>query len=181
MAKRGLTPFETEESRLVFAGSLNTSRIVLHERVSWPDRLAAIGAGLHGDPQPSHNAVTLGNHIYFPVELETDQELNHGHNLAQMAWLIHELTHCWQFQHGGIMYLLKALWVQLRLGSNAYSYGWESGLEQAIEAGQTFSNFNPEQQGEIARHYYYRLKQGLDTSAWLPWIQAIQAKGTLDI
>jgi hypothetical protein len=169
-----------EEARLVFASSLNTTPIVLHELVAWPDRLAAIGSGLHGDPQPSHNAITLGNHIYFPIELATESELYNEHNLGQMAWLIHELTHCWQFQHSGISYFLKALSVQLRLGSKAYAYGWESGLKQAIEAGDNFSHFNPEQQGEITRHYYYRLKQSLDTSAWRPWIQAIQATGTFN-
>ena len=179
MPKRSLTPFEAEEARLVFSSSLDTSSIVLHEQAAWPDHIAAIGSSLHGDPQPSHNAITLGNHIYFPIELATHSNVNHAQSLGQMAWLVHELTHCWQFQHYGITYFLKALWVQLRLGSNAYAYGWESGLEQALDAGDTFSDFNPEQQGEIARHYYYRLKQGLDTSAWQPWIQAIQVTGTL--
>jgi hypothetical protein len=175
MSKRGLTPFEVEEARLVFAGSLDTTPIVVHENVAWPDRVAALGAGFHGDTPPSHNAITLGNHIYFPVEVRTDPAFDGDITLGRMAWLIHELTHSWQYQHRGIGYFYGALWAQIRLGSDAYAYGWEAGLEQALANGDLFLDFNPEQQGEIARHFYYRLKQGLDTIAWRPWIQAIQA------
>lgn len=178
MTKRALTQFETAEASLVFGHSLDASAVVLHENISWPDRVAALGAGLHGDPPPSHNAITLGNHIYFPIELETEATEHPERALRDMAWLIHELTHCWQFQHEGIMYFFKALWAQLRLGTGAYAYGWTSGLEQAILDGKRFSDFNPEQQGEITRHFYYRLKHNLDTGPWLPWIQVIQATGS---
>jgi hypothetical protein len=61
------------------------------------------------------------------------------------------------------------------MGSAAYAYGWESGLTAALARGDRLEDFNPEQQAEIARHYYYRLKKGLDVSAWKPWIQALQA------
>jgi hypothetical protein len=178
MPRRGLNSFEIEQAQLVFASTLDNASIVLHEHVAWPDRIAAIGARLRGDPKPSHNAVTLGNHIYFPIKLETTANIETQLSLRHMAWLIHELTHCWQFQHEGISYFFKALWAQIRFGSDAYAYGWKSGLERAFNAGEAFSDFNPEQQGEIARHFYYRLKQDLDTSAWRPWILAIQATGT---
>ena len=174
MSGRVLTPVEIEEARLVFAESVRTSRIRLHEGAAWTDRIAAIGSRLHGTPPPSHNAITLANHIYFPVALNIDPIEDPEGSLGRMAWLIHELTHCWQYQHTGIGYFFRAFWAQIRLGSDAYAYGWSSGLERALAMGDTFSDFNPEQQGEITRHYYYRLKQGLDTSAWLPWIQAIQ-------
>lgn len=175
MTKRALTQFEMAEASLVFGHSLDTSAVVLHENISWPDRVAALGAGLHGDPPPSHNAITLGNHIYFPIELETEATEHPERALRDMAWLIHELTHSWQYQQHGIGYLWRALSAQIRLGSKAYAYGWEAGLARALAQGETISDFNPEQQGEIARHFYYRLKQGLDISAWRPWIQAMQA------
>jgi len=175
MPKRGLSAIEIEEAKLVFANSLASERVVIHEEIAWPDRIAALGASLHGNSAPSHNAITLGNQLYFPVVLSTDPTLDAETALGDMAWLIHELTHCWQYQKGGIGYFFRALGVQLRDGAQAYAYGWETGLAQALARGDTFSDFNPEQQGEITRHYYYRLKRGLDTQAWRPWIQAIQA------
>lgn len=174
MSGRGLTTFEEDEARVVFAASLDFSRVRIHEETAWPDRIASIGARLHSATPPSHNAITLGNQMYFPVILGIAEE-DGDQQLTSMAWLIHELTHCWQYQHGGAGYFLKALWAQIRLGSDAYAYGWQAGLRQALAEGDTLADFNPEQQGEITRHYYYRLKRGLDTSAWLPWIQAIRA------
>ena len=175
MSKRRLTMIEIEQAQLVFASSLETERVVLHEEITWPNRIANFGATLHGNNPPSHNAITLANHIYFPIKLSTDPTINAEVALKHMAWLIHELTHSWQYQMRGIGYFFRALGVQIRLGPQAYAYGWESGLEQALARGATFSDFNPEQQGEITRHYYYRLKRGLDISAWRPWIQAIHA------
>jgi hypothetical protein len=159
----------------VFADSLITEHVLLHEHIAWPDHIGAIGARLHGNPAPSHNAITLGNHLYFPVALATDATIDAEAALGDMAWLIHELTHCWQFQKSGVGNFFRALALQIRQGTQAYAYGWESGLEQALNRGDVISDFNPEQQGEITRHYYYRLKRGLDISAWRPWIQAIQA------
>jgi hypothetical protein len=177
MAKRSLTAFEIDEARLVFSGSLNLGHIHVHEKARWPDWIAALGARFHNDPPPSHNAVTLGNHIYFPVTILTSPSNDAGQSLSQMAWLIHELTHCWQYQQRGIAYFFDALRAQVRLGSQAYAYGWRAGLERALAEGKRFHDFNPEQQGEITRHYYYRLKQGFEVDAWLPWILTLQASG----
>jgi hypothetical protein len=174
MSKRGLSSVEIDEARLVFANNLDLDCIVVHERVQWPIWIARLGAGLHRESPPSRNAVTLGNHLYFPIALRIDPIIDPEASLSQMAWLIHELTHTWQYQHAGIGYFFRALWVQLRLGTAAYAYGWEGGLEEALARGDTLDDFNPEQQGEITRHYYYRLKRGLDITAWYPWIQAIQ-------
>jgi len=175
MPSRALSIVEVDEARLVFADSLDVTRIVIHEQVRWPDWISRLGASFHGEAPPSHNAVTLGNHLYFPVELATDPAVDPEAALVQIAWMIHELTHSWQHQHVGIGYFFRALWVQLKQGSAAYAYGWERGLQDALARGDTLGDFNPEQQAEIARHYYYRLKHGLDITAWRPWIQAIQA------
>jgi hypothetical protein len=91
-----------------------------------------------------------------------------------MKWLIHELTHAWQYQHLGIRYLYEAIKIQIKLGSEAYKYGKERGLEDAHAVGKTFLEFNPEQQGDIASDYYGRLKTGQDISAWDPYIHELK-------
>ena len=170
MSKRLMTEYEMSEARKVFAQSLDFNQISIHEEIQWPDRLAKLGSLFHRTEPPTHNAVTLGNHIYFPIELQTAE-------VKDMAWLVHELMHCWQFQHRGIRYLLEALSAQWRLGPSAYAYGWKAGLKTALDQGKSFDDFNPEQQGEIARHFYYRLINDLDVQPWQPWIQAIQIRG----
>ena len=67
------------------------------------------------------------------------------------------------------------MWAHLRYGSKTYNYGFEQGLTSAFARGDQLKNFNREQQGEIARDYYCRLKQGKDVSAWLPFISEFQA------
>ena len=70
-----------------------------------------------------HNAVTLGSTSYFPVTLNTAPDAVAGGNLRDMGWLVHELTHQWQYQRMGLRYLTAALGVQIRLGRRAYEMG----------------------------------------------------------
>ncbi len=172
--KRKLSAFEEQEARRVFAASLDYDRATIIEGAAWPDTIASIGARLSNSPPPSHNAITLGNRVYFPVHLRTDLPVEEPAFLGDMAWLVHELTHVWQYQHSGPVYLFQALWAQIKLGGDAYAYGWEEGLKQAALGGKSLLDFNREQQGDIARHYYFRLRQGLDTSAWDPFVLQFQ-------
>ncbi|MDF1500256.1 MAG: hypothetical protein P1P76_07305 [Anaerolineales bacterium] len=167
---RELTAFEIGEARLVFDGGLDFTCVRVIEQVRWPDRFAAFGAWVHRGLAPTHNAVTLGNRLHFPVLLRTGPTQEEGPRLSDMAWLIHELTHAWQYQTQGVVYLWKAVMAQIKLGHRAYEYGWEEGLNNARLRGDSLLEFNPEQQGDIARHYYYRRKQGLDTRAWDPFV-----------
>lgn len=166
---RKLTQLEIDEARIVFDSSLDYAHIKLHEDARWPDWLASLSARISGAPPPTHNAVTLGNRLYFPVQLRTRPDTDSGFSLSDMAWLVHELTHAWQYQNQGWSYLWQAIQAQIRLGHDAYDYGWEQGLIEAQSRGDSLYDFNPEQQGDIARHYYYRHKQGLDTQAWVPF------------
>jgi len=172
--KRHLLPFERAEADLVFGTALDYERVIVVEDAGWPDTIARLAARLRGSPPPSHNAVTLGNHIYFPVQLQTRTGSLDAPALNDMAWLVHELTHVWQYQHSGPVYIFQALWVQIKLGPQAYGYGWENGLRQAALDGCTLADFNREQQGEIARHFYFRTRQGQDVSAWLPFAAQFQ-------
>ena len=114
--KRPLSPLERTEAALVFGASIDYERVVVVENAGWPDTIAQLAGSLRGSPPPSHNAITLGNHTYFPIELQTGTAPLDLNGLSDMAWLVHELTHVWQYQHNGPLYLIQALWAQIKLG-----------------------------------------------------------------
>lgn len=173
--ERGLFTWEIQEARRVFAQSLNYDRVRIHENADWPNTIDRFGRWLRQMPAQSQpNAITLGFHSYFPVRLvDTLVHIDHA-EFYKIGWLIHELTHAWQYQKMGWGYLLKALAAQQKYGSQAYEFGAEAGLIQSFAAGQKFDDFNLEQQGDICRTYYIRLAGGQDVSAWLPYVHEIQ-------
>jgi len=174
---RGLYGWEIDEFRPVFGSSLRYDKVRIHECAGWPDSIDRLGRKLKGLPPPgadSHNAITLGNHCYFPVRLPK-QPLPLGDPQSyKLDWLVHELTHAWQYQHLGWRYLLLALRAQFREKEAAYDYGGESGLLKSRQKSIAFKKFNPEQQGNITQAYYVRLRAGKDLSAWQPYIDEIQ-------
>jgi len=176
MPVRPLTQTEIQEATLVFEGGLRYAVVRISEAAAWPNWPPVVAAFLRGQPAPvTNNAITLGNRCYFPIILHTSAaDINAG-NRVDMAWLIHELAHTWQSQHDGPRYLIEAISVQLRYGPDVYKYGGEAGLIQAAQAGKRFSDFNREQQGDIARDYYVRRKQGLKTAAWQPYVDVLRS------
>jgi hypothetical protein len=172
---RSLYAWEVQEARHVFGTQLAYENVRVHECASWPDTIDRVGRIFKGMPAPiSPNAVTLGNHCYFPVRLlQTSVPASHPEHFL-LSWLIHELTHAWQYQHRGWIYLLSALKAQFTVGAQAYDFGGEAGLLSAIQNGVRFIDFNPEQQGDICRTYYERLARGIDVTAWQPFIHEIQ-------
>jgi type VI secretion system secreted protein VgrG len=177
MPRRRLTPAEIAEAMLVFGAGFDYTRAQVVEEAAWPDWIDALGARLqkrtrHKD---EHNAVTLGGTSYFPVKLRTDPESVTGGFLRDIGWLMHELTHQWQHQRLGWSYLTSALRVQLRDGRRAYDYRrehptLEAALQAALSAGLKLASFNPEQQGDLVRDYYFRLKQRQEVGPWEPFI-----------
>ena len=89
-----------------------------------------------------------------------------------MAWLMHELTHAWQYQHDGIIYLYQAVFK-----SPTYRYAPDGKQGEALKGfskeGKVFRDFNREQQGDIVRDYYYYLVQNADVSAWEPYLKEL--------
>ncbi len=159
----------------MFGGALRYGSVRISEDAGWPDGLDRLAASLKGAPAPSwHNAITVGHHSYFPVPLRTAGADIQAGVFTDMAWLIHELTHVWQYEHLGIGYLFKAIDVQIRLGRAAYDYGGAAGLHFAQVASPALRHFNVEQQGEIARDYYLRKCQGLDTTDWEPFVAQLR-------
>ncbi|TET98944.1 MAG: hypothetical protein E3J30_05695 [Anaerolineales bacterium] len=174
MHRRNLSSRESIEAQLVFGASIAYERVAIIEEVDWPNWVGRIGSWLSRTEAPRNNAVALGNKLYFPKLLLTDNSADPVGSLNDMAWLIHELTHVWQYQHFWLAYLPQVMWAHIRNGSETYNYGLKRGLDGAFERGERLEDFNREQQGEIARHYYCRLKQGQDVSVWLPFIAEFQ-------
>lgn len=174
MTKRSLSAIEIAEAQSVFGSSLHYDRIRLTEGAPWPDWIAHIGAWFSRSDPPPHNAVTLGNTITFPVALRTTAADTPAAFVADMAWLIHELTHVWQFQHQGLGYLPRAFWEQLWQAQASYDYGGEQGLKHARVKGLSITDLKLEQQGEVTRHFYTRAKSGRGTDAWDPFIEDLR-------
>ena len=148
--KRPMTGDERTEAKLVFGDSLNMNKVTLAEAP-----IMAIG----------NMARTPFDTIYFPPGTFKESFTDF------MPWLIHELTHVWQYQHG--VSVLEKLWVALH-GQKAYNYGGEAALRSASASGKRFTDFNTEQQGDILRDYYRKLKEGKDTSAYDPFVDQVQ-------
>ena len=149
---RGLTPQEAALARSVFGDALDTSQIRLTD----------------DSPAPP-NAVAFPGNIKFPRGA-----LDGPADLTYRAWLVHELTHIWQYQRGRTV-------PQLALDALAhdYDYGYEQGLREATAQGKRLGDFNHEEQGDILRDYYLRRERGQDVSAWQPFVDQVKF-GTSD-
>ena len=97
-----------------------------------------------------------------------------GKRDKDLALLVHELTHTRQYERVGSLYIGQGLWVQSRLGRQAYVYGGPDGLRLARAAGKRYSDYNREQQGQIAQDYCARVQDGRDTSAYEPFIDELR-------
>ena len=67
------------------------------------------------------------------------------------------MTHVWQYQKMGAIYIPHALRAQY--SQMGYNYGGISALRDCQEKGKSFLSFNFEQQGDIISDYY-RIKDG---------------------
>lgn len=172
---RRLYGWEIEEARRVFGNSMQFGNIRIHECSSWTNYFNQLTTWLRHLQRPlEDNAITLGNHCYFPVRLP--DRLLHANqpDFYKLPWLMHELTHVWQYQRMGWSYFFRAVSAQLRNGSRAYKYGGAESLDQIYRQGFLLRDFNLEQQGEIIRDYYWRLMGGQDIRAFQPFIDQLQ-------
>jgi len=80
----------------------------------------------------------------------------------RLKTIVHELTHVYQFELAGSIYLWQALRVQWKEHDNAYNYGkgyhvgerWK-GLKDKRVKGWHFRDYCREQQAKIAEDYYW--------------------------
>lgn len=167
---RHLTPHEINEARRVFGSKLDYDEVRIFEGNELPNFLDDIGNIIKSMPKRSErvkNAITIGNSILFGRTIETERA-------NDMTWMIHELTHAWQYQTMGWDYLFQALEAQKKLGAKAYDFGGEKGLKERAKKGDRFKDFNMEQQGDITKSYYGRLIKGEDTRSWDRYIQDVR-------
>lgn len=178
---RGLTEFERAEAKKVFGGRLKYDQIRIFEGAGLPNMLDDIGRFLKQMPRREinvKNAITLGNNCFFGRDLKTDDikpgttELTKA-QLAEMSWLIHELTHAWQYQTLGWSYLWTAWDAQTKLGAAVYDFGGEENLAKKSREGGKLKDFNLEAQGGIVQKFYERRAANEDTSAFEHFIKQI--------
>jgi hypothetical protein len=74
--------------------------------------------------------------------------------------VVHELTHVYQYERAGSVYIGQAIHAQAAGGRSAYDYDGPEGLVRDQERGKHFRNYNREQQAQIAQDYYRRVLQG---------------------
>ncbi len=174
---RNLMDWEKEQITSIFLSSLNIDKVRVCEGYSWPDFANRLGRFVRRQQPPGpgeHNSITLGNHCYFPVLLQATIPPPGDWDISNMQWLVHELTHAWQYQHTGAGYLFRALWAQFRYKDAAYEYGGPDGLGAHRLEGGTLFSFNPEAQATIVEDYYWRKRSNEDVSAYLPYIEDLQ-------
>jgi hypothetical protein len=176
-----LSDVERAEARLVFGDGLDYEQVRVAEGSYFPPNfIADIGAFFQGKKRTWDNAITLGNTTYFPRLLKTTSE-GIAQDLTDIGWLMHELTHVWQYQQVGWRYLYETVRVQVRLGLAAYNYlgaarTKQLALRTAFAEKRRFEDFNFEQQGEFARDYYFALKRDDEPDAWNPYVQPLRLR-----
>lgn len=77
--------------------------------------------------------------------------------------MVHELTHVYQYEHVGTVYLGGAIHAQATRGGDAYNYGGPDGLVEKQNNGGHYSDFNREEQAQISQDYYRWVLHGSGT------------------
>jgi hypothetical protein len=125
---RPLTPGEIALARSIFGSAIDYSRVRMVRGKWWPF-------------QPRNSAMAPCGHIYFhPVGGAWSDDFS-KEPLGRQGFFIHELTHVWQTQKGGVLYLPL-----MRHPFCRYAY--------ELEPGKPLERYGLEQQAEIVRHRF---------------------------
>lgn len=139
---RRLHPLEIHEAMRVFGETLPYERVRVFERSPLATVLAALSNRFHLVQERP-----IGVTVFYTIHFNTALAPVPG----DMPWLVHELAHVWQYVHIGPRYLAEALAAQARYGPSAYE------VEEGVQAGWAWEQFNVEQQAELARACYRAL------------------------
>jgi Domain of unknown function (DUF4157) len=92
---------------------------------------------------------TVGNSIWVPQNFSIQNP-----DMAQT--LVHEMTHIWQYQHGGTSYISISLGTQIAAmigqGNRNFAYDYQ------ISTKQSFFDFTIEQQASIVENYFAMIR-----------------------
>lgn len=125
---RCLTVGEIALAKSVFGDSIDYSRVRLIRGKWWPF-------------QPRNSAMAPNGNIYFHPEAGGWSEDFASEPLSRQGFFVHEMTHVWQAQKGGRLYLPL-----MRHPFCRYAY--------TLKAGKPFCRYGLEQQAEIVRHVF---------------------------
>ena len=151
MDGRPLTCGEIALARSMFGDAVDYAKVRLFRRKWWP---------FH----PRNAAMAPDGNIYFhPVAGGWSEDFSRE-PLPRQGYFIHEMTHVWQAQKGGRLYLPL-----MRHPFCRYRY--------ALKAGKPFRRYGLEQQAEIVRHLFlarrgYPLSEALSRESLeqlVPW------------
>lgn len=114
----------------------------------------------------NNRAFTTGRSINLPKTGSHSRmrKLKDGTEKSRLCLMIHELTHVYQFESIGSIYMYEA--IRAQRSKEGYTYGednkeWEQLVEDRKEDNMRFENYNREQQASIIEHYYrYILEEG---------------------
>lgn len=146
---RALTNAEITYAREVFLDSLDYTKIRITR-----DSIYATGA-----PRTLGNTIHLksswGHFVGDGLELTDEGKLT----------LIHEMTHVWQYQNGGLAYIPESLIAQLGAvlgsGDRGGAYDWRAAHKEK----KPWAKWNPEQQAAAVEDYNRLLRKSKDKTA----------------
>lgn len=129
---RMLTGGERRLAHAVFSTGLDPQRVRIHNYRYLPWQKQGI-------------AMTPNGELYFHPD---DYKADFSHMKSDAAWLLHELTHAWQYQTGRST-RLRGLIEQGQdlLGFSAYHYG-------KVDPKRPFASYKNEQQAAIVEDYF---------------------------
>ena len=128
MYSRPLTIGETSLAHSIFGEAVDYSKVRLIKGKWWPF-------------QPRNAAMAPNGHIYFHPEVGGWSEDFTREPLSRQGYFIHEMTHVWQAQKGGRLYLPL-----MRHPFCRYRY--------QLKPRKRFERYGIEQQAEIVRHVF---------------------------
>lgn len=110
---------------------------------------------------------TIGNTIHLKSTPPWNNFEGDGLKLSEQgrSTLIHEMTHVWQYQNGGLAYIPQSVIAQLRAAIGAGGRGGAYDWAAAHKAKLPWSRWNPEQQAAAVERYNELLKAGKQKTA----------------
>lgn len=143
-AGRPLTEPERVLARQVFEDSLDLNAVTISR-----DHVLALAS-----------ATSICNGIHLRSDLGHFEGDSTALRPQAQATLVHELVHCWQYQHGGVAYMGNSVLHQglaiLRGGGRGGAYDWR----QAVGQGRTWERLNPEQQAQCIEDWWTARRSG---------------------